>query len=140
LGFAVENRLTELPGLVGIVDPNGIGVGAEVDDLVLRERLEDNLTEVDSAVIEGDRDFHSWTVPRMAGDGCAAAPRARPAVPRRLDPLCCSREVGPSHFGDVGRGPDGGARREPLPLRLRRSEAGGERPPDLLQGSRVDAA
>src|SRR5205823_1292200 len=60
LRAAGEDRLADLASLVGIVDPHGVGVGAEVDDLVAvrAQRLEDCIAKMDSAMIEGDGDVH----------------------------------------------------------------------------------
>ena len=66
LSVAAEDRLSDLAGLVGIVDSHRVRIRAEIDDVVPGERLEDGLSKMDAAVVEGDRDFHSWTVPRMA--------------------------------------------------------------------------
>src|SRR5579862_3994400 len=58
LGPALLNRLTELLRLVRIVDPDRVGVGAEVDHLVTRQRLEHGFTQVNAAMIEGDCELH----------------------------------------------------------------------------------
>ena len=44
--------------LVGVVDPHRVGVGAEVEHLVPGDRFEHGVTQVNAAVVEGDRDLH----------------------------------------------------------------------------------
>ena len=66
--------------------------------------------------------------------------RAGAAVPRRLGAHERGREVGASDVRDVRCRPARGARRRLPPLRLRRAEEPGERPPRLLEGPRVDAS
>ena len=60
LGLAGQDRLAELARLVRVVDPDGVGVGAEVDGLVAEpvELLENPLAELHPAVVERDRDLH----------------------------------------------------------------------------------
>jgi transketolase len=66
LCVAAEDRFTELTRLVGVVDALGVGVGAEIDNVVSGKRFENRVSEMDASVVEGDRDFHRGTVPRMA--------------------------------------------------------------------------
>src|SRR5438105_5004340 len=65
LGVAALDRLADLARLVGIVDPNCVGVRPEVDHLVAGEHVEDSLTQVDAAVVEGHRDVHSTSTRAM---------------------------------------------------------------------------
>src|SRR5947209_7399019 len=65
--------------------------------------------------------------------------RAGPAAARRLDPRGCGAEVRASDLLDVRGRPDGGADLEVPPLRLRRAREPGERPPRVLEGTRVAA-
>src|SRR5215212_5345096 len=65
--------------------------------------------------------------------------RARPAAPRRLGPLLLGGGLGSPHLLAVGGRPDGGpARQAPAPG-LPEPRRPAQRPPDLLQGSRVAA-
>ena len=61
LRLAVLDRGAELGGLVRVVDPDRVGVGAEVDDLVtlLAQRFEDLVPEMDAAMVEGNGDVHA---------------------------------------------------------------------------------
>ena len=52
------DRLAELARLVRIVDPDRVGVGAEVDDLVPDERLEHRVAQVHAAMVESDGELH----------------------------------------------------------------------------------
>src|SRR6476646_6853946 len=69
LGVAGKKRLADLPGLVRIVDPYGIGVRPQVDDVVpeRRELLEHALPQLDAAMVERDGHPHmgvtlpTWT-------------------------------------------------------------------------------
>ena len=61
LGLSVLDRGAELGRLVGVVDPDGVRVGAEVDDLVtlLLQRFEDRLAQMDASMVERHSDFHA---------------------------------------------------------------------------------
>src|SRR5205823_8472657 len=70
LGVVVLQRLAELAGLVRIVDPFGIRVGAEIDRLVAErvELRENRLAQPHAAVIERDCNPHrTVTLPLMEG-------------------------------------------------------------------------
>src|SRR5438270_1263707 len=60
---AARDRLTELACLVRVVDPHGVGVGAEIDGLVTvaAQELEHGLAQVHPPVVEGDGDPHGCT-------------------------------------------------------------------------------
>src|SRR5207237_6988934 len=60
LRLSVLEGRADLDRFVRVVDPDGVGVGAEVDDLVAvcAQRLEDLLAEPDAPVVEGDGDVH----------------------------------------------------------------------------------
>ncbi len=68
------DRRAELGGLVGVVDPDRVGVGAEVDDRVFvqLQRLENPVAEVDAAMVEGNGDVHGWTVAAREASRCRA--------------------------------------------------------------------
>ena len=56
-------------GRVRVVDAHLVRVRAEIEDLVIGQRLDDGIAEVDAAVVEGDGDLH-------ATRSRSAAPRA----------------------------------------------------------------
>ena len=60
LGVAALDRLAELARLVRVVDPLGVRVGAEVDDLVAErcDLLEHALAQLHASMVECDRDLH----------------------------------------------------------------------------------
>ena len=60
LRLAAEDRLAQLLGLVRVVDPVGVGVRAQVDDLVPQavELLEQTFAQLHAAVVESDSDTH----------------------------------------------------------------------------------
>jgi hypothetical protein len=60
LGLASEDRLTDLPSLVGVVDPRLRCVRPEVEHLMtlLGDRVADALTQLDTTVVEGYGDAH----------------------------------------------------------------------------------
>ena len=100
--------------------------------------LDDPRSQLDPAVVEGDRDSHApVTVPGHARPRALAG--ARPAAARR----CRAREregrLRPPDLVDVGGRPRRRPARGALPLRLRRAEEPGERPADLLEGTRLAA-
>src|SRR5581483_617486 len=66
VGRAREERLADLAGLVRVVDPDGRVVRAEVEHVVLRERLHHRLAQGDATVVEGDRNPHQATRSRSA--------------------------------------------------------------------------
>ena len=71
--------------------------------------------------VEHDSGRAPWSRRMARRGGRAALARARTAVSRRLDPLRGSGEVRSPDLWHVGRRPDGGSRRGPSPLRLRRA-------------------
>src|SRR5438309_11357420 len=75
LRASILQRVPDLASLVRVVDPHGVRVGAEVDDLValVAQQLEDGIAQVHSAVVEGDGDLHGFT-----GTGQTASGHARP--------------------------------------------------------------
>src|SRR4051812_31389580 len=94
LGLAALNLLAHLARLVRIVDANLGAVGAEVDDLVARERLADGVTEVHATVVECDCDLHAAS---LAGDVRARRRtdrRSRPDDPHAGDATPCSSSIG----------------------------------------------
>ena len=70
IGGAVVQRLADLARFVRIVQPHGVGVGAEVDDVVAvhSENLEDDLPKVDAAMVERHGDSHQPTRVRSASE------------------------------------------------------------------------
>src|SRR6266540_274057 len=60
LCLTAEDGLADLPRLLGIVDPLGSGVGAQVHDLVPGEHLEHRVSEMDAAMVECDCHLHTW--------------------------------------------------------------------------------
>src|ERR671937_656068 len=70
LGIAVLERLAELASLVGVVDPDGVGLDTEIDRLV-PERVElrqHRLAQAHAAMVERDCNPHrTVTLPRMQG-------------------------------------------------------------------------
>ena len=97
LGLAALDRLADLARLVGVVDPDRVGVGAEVDHLVPDKRLEHRVAQVHAAVVERDGDLHrtstrailpSSKVKRIGSDAAVRAhARDRVAVVAHLDRL-----------------------------------------------------
>src|SRR2546423_9833233 len=63
LGVPAEDRLAEFARLVRIVDPDGVGIGSQVHQLMPGKRLEDGVTKTDAAVVECNRHLHDGTVP-----------------------------------------------------------------------------
>src|SRR2546423_10086647 len=63
LGISALDGSPDLLGLDGIVDPLGVRIGAQVDQGVTLEHLEDRVTKVDATMVEGNRHLHIWTVP-----------------------------------------------------------------------------
>ena len=61
LGPAALDRLAHLAGEVGVVDAYGVGVDAEVDDVVAGglDRRDDRVAKLDAPVVERDRDLHA---------------------------------------------------------------------------------
>ena len=68
LGGAAVQRLADLARLVRVVQPHGVGVGAEVDDVVAvhSENVENGLAKVHAAMVERDGDSHQPTRVRSA--------------------------------------------------------------------------
>src|SRR4051794_23072530 len=64
LGIAAEDRLAELPRLVGIVDPDRVRIGAEIDDVVpvLLQRVQDAAAQVHAPVVERSGNDHPTRV------------------------------------------------------------------------------
>src|SRR3954462_11457668 len=58
LRVAALDRLADLAGLVGVVDPHRVGVGAQVDHVVVRERLHYRVAQMNAAVVERHRHLH----------------------------------------------------------------------------------
>ena len=84
-------------------------------------------------------DSHDHDDPR-SGRGPGRRLRPRPAAPRRWHPVQHGGRLRPSHLRHVGRRPDGGAD-DPAPgLRLAAPRTPRERPPHLLQGTRLPTA
>ena len=69
------DRLADLARLVRVVDPDLGGVGAEVDHLVARERLEDRLAQGDAAVVESDGDLHARPPPPEPASTAPSGPK-----------------------------------------------------------------
>ena len=63
LGIAAENGLADLASLVRIIDPDGVGIGTQVNHGVPGKRLEHRLTQANAPVVECDRHLHDWNVP-----------------------------------------------------------------------------
>ena len=70
---AVADRVADLARLVGVVDAHRVRVGAEIDDVVRLERLQNRLAQMDAAVVEGDRDLHA-SPPVAARDTSVTVP------------------------------------------------------------------
>src|SRR5438105_5878397 len=63
LCVAGEDGIPDLARLVRVVDPDGVGVHAEVEDVVAVERRENGLAQAYASVVERDRNLHDLTVP-----------------------------------------------------------------------------
>ena len=82
VGLAAADRHAELERLVGVVDANRVGVGAEVDDDVAGslDRLEHGLAQLHAAVVEGRGDLHrSALAPSRASRAVATASAVSPS-------------------------------------------------------------
>src|SRR6266550_1109313 len=103
LGDAVPDRAADLPRLVRIVDPRLRRISPEVDRLVpgAHDLLEHALAELDTAMVEGDRDPHravtlpGWKAPNSgvsSASSCGSTPSARrPSRSRGIRPRRCPR-------------------------------------------------
>src|SRR5207237_7345309 len=98
-----EDRLPELASLVGIVDADCVGVGAEVHDLITGddERRQDRVTKMDSSVVEGDGDVHDETRSRSAAARATTLSTVKPnfwstVVPGAEAPKCSIEIESPS--------------------------------------------
>ena len=63
LGVAAKDGLADQAGLLRVVDPHLVGVGAEVHQRVPGEHVEHRVSEMDATVVECNRHLHVWTVP-----------------------------------------------------------------------------
>src|SRR5581483_837877 len=94
LGLPVEHRLPDLPRLDRVVDPNRVGVGAEVDDLMAegRELLEHAFAELDTPMVERDRHPHvrvtlpRWTTYSSGASSDSSSASTPSAAPRPRSP------------------------------------------------------
>src|SRR5258706_16168161 len=73
------------------------------------------------------------------GDAARSVPAARPSTARRQHPQLDRGRLRSSDVIALRRRPHGGPSDRPSPLRLVETEGSRERPPHLLQGSRVAA-
>ncbi len=104
LRIAAENSLADLTRLVRIVDPHGVRIRAEIDDLVCCKGVENGVSQQDAAMVESNRNPHDWTVPH--GRGLESLPRMAVMDATqlrelgqqfRVDSVCCAAAAKSGH-------------------------------------------
>src|SRR5581483_4886368 len=95
LRLAALDRFADLTRLVGVVDTHGVGICAEVDDVVAGQCREDGFSEVHAAMVERDGDLHRYATRCSSAAAFATTfstlkPNSERTVPPGADAPKCS--------------------------------------------------